>query len=124
MTKTRVADGASATAILSFAPAPVAAVHRIMLGVIETGHAMYVKDTDRISNHDFGRAVDIYEVAVALLTANASLRPSSSAPRGPSCPSSPGPSPTLTTSITFTWGGGRTLRRRARNPERAPALKP
>ena len=70
--------------------AAMAAGHRISLGVIETGHAMYVKDSDRVSNHYYGRAVDIYEVdgapvsaandaamelAVALLTADSSIRP-------------------------------------------------
>ena len=70
--------------------AAMAGRHRISVSVIETGHSMHVKGTDRVSNHYYGRAVDIYEVdgapvsaandgalelAVALLTADASIRP-------------------------------------------------
>ena len=70
--------------------AAMAGDHRISVSVIETGHSMHVKGTDRVSNHYYGRAVDIYEVdgapvsaandgalelAVALLTADASIRP-------------------------------------------------
>ncbi len=70
--------------------AAMAGGHRISVSVIETGHSMHVKGTDRVSNHYYGRAVDIYEVdgapvsaandgalelSVALLTADASIRP-------------------------------------------------
>jgi len=38
------------------------AAHRISVSVIETGHSMYVAGTTRVSNHFYGRAVDIYAV--------------------------------------------------------------
>ncbi|MDQ4069889.1 MAG: lytic transglycosylase domain-containing protein, partial [Actinomycetota bacterium] len=68
----------------------ILARHRIKVSVFQTGHSMYVRGTDRVSNHYYGRAVDIYEIdgapvsgsnnaafelAVALLTAESSLRP-------------------------------------------------
>ncbi len=68
----------------------VTARHRIAVSVFEASHSMFVNGTDRVSNHYYGRAVDIYEVdgvpvsasndaalelAVSLLTANSSLRP-------------------------------------------------
>lgn len=70
--------------------AAVSATHRITLSVLETGHAQFVKGTDRVSNHYHGRAVDITEVdgspvspsngaalelVLALLTGDPSLRP-------------------------------------------------
>ena len=66
------------------------AEHRIEVSVIKTGHAQFVRGTDRISNHYLGRGVDISSVdgvpvstsnqaalglAVAFLTADPSLRP-------------------------------------------------
>ena len=70
--------------------AAAVAEHSIEVSVIETGHSQFVRGTDRVSNHYHGRAVDIASVdgqavstsnqgalrlALALLTADASLRP-------------------------------------------------
>jgi membrane-bound lytic murein transglycosylase B len=70
--------------------AAVASGHKLAVSVIETGHSMYVAGTTRVSNHYYGRAVDIYaidgvpvsatndaalEVALAVLTAAPELRP-------------------------------------------------
>ncbi|MDQ4068782.1 MAG: lytic murein transglycosylase [Actinomycetota bacterium] len=64
--------------------------HGIVVSVIKTGHSQFVRATDRVSNHHHARAVDITSVdgtavsasnqaalglAVAFLTADASLRP-------------------------------------------------
>lgn len=42
--------------------AAIAAGHRITVSVIKTGHDQYVHGTDRVSNHYYGRAVDISAV--------------------------------------------------------------
>lgn len=42
--------------------ASLVANHRIAVSVIKTGHSHYVAGTDRVSNHYYGRAVDIYAV--------------------------------------------------------------
>ena len=42
--------------------ASLVANHRIAVSVIKTGHSEYVAGTDRVSNHYYGRAVDIYAV--------------------------------------------------------------
>jgi len=42
--------------------ASLVANHRIAVSVFRTGHSQYVAGTDRVSNHYYGRAVDIYEV--------------------------------------------------------------
>jgi hypothetical protein len=42
--------------------ASLVANHRIAVSVIKTGHSQYVAGTDRVSNHYYGRAVDIYAV--------------------------------------------------------------
>ena len=42
--------------------AAAATAHRIEVSVIKTGHGMYVAGTNRVSNHYFGRAVDIVAV--------------------------------------------------------------
>lgn len=70
--------------------AAAVAEHRIEVTVIRTGHSQFVRGTDRVSNHYEGRGVDISSVdgvpvsssnqaalrlAVAFLTADASLRP-------------------------------------------------
>ncbi len=70
--------------------AAAVAEHRIEVSVIKTGHAQFVRGTDRISNHYLGRGVDIFSVdgvtvspsnqaalglAVAFLTADPSFRP-------------------------------------------------
>lgn len=70
--------------------AAAAATHRIAVSVIKTGHSMFVAGTDRISNHYYGRGVDVYAVdgvdvssandaaldlALALLTSGPDLRP-------------------------------------------------
>ncbi|MDQ4069448.1 MAG: lytic murein transglycosylase [Actinomycetota bacterium] len=80
-----VADGRVVAAL-----AAAAAEHRIEVSVIKTGHATFVRGTDRVSNHYHGRAVDIVGVdgmavsesnqaalslALALLTADPALRP-------------------------------------------------
>ena len=70
--------------------AAAVAEHRIEVTVIKTGHSQFVRGTDRVSNHYHGRGVDISSIdevpvsssnhaalrlAVAFLTADASLRP-------------------------------------------------
>ncbi len=70
--------------------AAASANHRIAVSVIQTGHSQYVAGTDRVSNHYYGRGVDIYAVdgadvsaandvaldlALALLTSGPDLRP-------------------------------------------------
>jgi predicted nucleic acid-binding Zn-ribbon protein len=70
--------------------AVLSAEHRIAVSVIKTGHAMHVAGTDRISNHYYGRGVDIYAVdgtdvsssnsaalqmSLAILTSSPELRP-------------------------------------------------
>lgn len=70
--------------------AAAASKHRIAVSVIKTGHSQYVAGTDRVSNHYYGRGVDIYAVdgakvsvtndaaldlALALLTSGTELRP-------------------------------------------------
>jgi hypothetical protein len=70
--------------------AAAAATHRISVSVIKTGHSQFVAGTDRISNHFHGRGVDItavdgapvspsndsaLDLALAILTADPSLRP-------------------------------------------------
>jgi hypothetical protein len=45
--------------------------HRIAVSVIKTGHSQYVNGTDRVSNHYYGRAVDIYAVDGVDVTASA-----------------------------------------------------
>jgi hypothetical protein len=70
--------------------AAAVAEHQIEVTVIRTGHSQFVRGTDRVSNHFYGRGVDISSIdgvpvstsnqaalrlAVALLTADASLRP-------------------------------------------------
>jgi len=42
--------------------ASLVANHRIAVSVIKTGHNEFVAGTDRVSNHFYGRAVDIYAV--------------------------------------------------------------
>ena len=42
--------------------AAASAGHRIAVSVIGTGHSRFVEGTDRVSNHFYGRAVDIYAV--------------------------------------------------------------
>jgi hypothetical protein len=64
--------------------------HRVAVSVIKTGHSKYVAGTDRVSNHYYGRGVDIYAVdgaevsvaneaaldlALALMTSGTDLRP-------------------------------------------------
>ncbi len=51
--------------------ASLVANHRIAVSVIKTGHSQYVKGTDRVSNHYYGRAVDIYAVDGVDVTASA-----------------------------------------------------
>lgn len=36
--------------------------HKLAVSVFKTGHSEYVAGTDRVSNHYYGRAVDIYQV--------------------------------------------------------------
>ena len=70
--------------------AALSANHRIAVSVIKTGHAMFVAGTDRVSNHYYGRGVDIYAVdgadvntfsnaalqmSLAILTSPPELRP-------------------------------------------------
>ena len=70
--------------------AAASAGHRIAVSVIQTGHSMLVAGTDRVSNHFYGRGVDIYavdgvnvsstnnaalEVALAVLMTTPELRP-------------------------------------------------
>jgi hypothetical protein len=70
--------------------AAAAATHRIAVSVIRTGHDQFVAGTDRISNHFYGRAVDIssvdgaavspannaaFDLALAILASPPSLRP-------------------------------------------------
>lgn len=65
--------------------------HRLVVGVIKTGHNMLVNGTDRVSNHYYARAVDItavdsvdvsatnyaaLDLALSILTSNSSIRPS------------------------------------------------
>jgi hypothetical protein len=47
------------------------AANRIAVSVIKTGHNQYVAGTDRVSNHYYGRAVDIYAVDGVDVTASA-----------------------------------------------------
>jgi hypothetical protein len=64
--------------------------HRVAVSVIRTGHATFVEGTDRVSNHYYGRGLDIsavddvpvassnnvaLEVALAVLTTAPDLRP-------------------------------------------------
>ena len=44
--------------------------HTISVSVLRTGHARYVAGTTRISDHSFGRAVDIYAVDGELVSAD------------------------------------------------------
>jgi hypothetical protein len=68
----------------------VAANHRITVSTIKTGHSEFVSGTDRVSNHFYGRAVDIaavdgaavtasndaaIDLALAILTADPAIRP-------------------------------------------------
>jgi len=46
------------------------AEHRISVSVIRSGHAMNVAGTDRVSNHYYGRGVDIYAVDGAPVSAS------------------------------------------------------
>ena len=70
--------------------AAAVADHHIAVSVVKTGHSMFVRGTDRVSNHYHGRGVDIYSVdganvsvsnqaalrlAIAFLSADPSLRP-------------------------------------------------
>ena len=70
--------------------AAAATGHRIAVSVLQTGHSMFVAGTDRVSNHYYGRGVDIYavdgadvsasndaalELALAILTTAPELRP-------------------------------------------------
>ena len=79
--------------------------HRIVVSVIKTGHSQFVRGTDRVSNHYHARAVDISSVdgmavsasnqgalglAVAFLTADASLRPDEFGSPWPDLASFPG----------------------------------
>ena len=70
--------------------ATLSADHRIAVSVIKTGHSKFVAGTDRVSNHYYGRGVDIYAVdgadvtssnhaalrlSVAILTSAPDIRP-------------------------------------------------
>ena len=70
--------------------AALSADRRIAISVIKTGHSMFVEGTDRVSNHYYGRGVDIYAVnganvagsndaalqlALAIMTSGPELRP-------------------------------------------------
>jgi hypothetical protein len=70
--------------------AAAASGHKLAVSVIESGHSKFVSGTTRVSNHYYGRAVDIYsidgvpvsatndaalEVALAVLTTAPELRP-------------------------------------------------
>ncbi|MDQ3895958.1 MAG: lytic transglycosylase domain-containing protein, partial [Actinomycetota bacterium] len=44
--------------------------HRIAVSVMKTGHSVFVEGTDRVSNHFYGRAVDIYAVDGAAVSAS------------------------------------------------------
>ncbi|MGH9222293.1 MAG: lytic murein transglycosylase [Acidimicrobiales bacterium] len=70
--------------------AAASARHRLTVSVIRTGHSVFVKGTDRVSNHFYGRGIDIsavdgqpvshtnnaaLEVALAVLTTALDFRP-------------------------------------------------
>jgi len=70
--------------------AALSADHRIAISVIKTGHSVFVEGTDRVSNHYYGRAIDIYaldgadvassnhaalQLSLAIMTSAPELRP-------------------------------------------------
>jgi len=119
-----IADGTVDPRVVALLAA-ASARHTIAVSVIRTGHAKHVAGTDRVSNHYFGRGVDIYavdgvpvsatnqaafELALSILASGPEIRPHELGSPWTPWATSPAPSPTRTTPATCTSGGGPTLR--------------